>query len=384
MAHESKPRSGGPSHPNVTEDRLLRLVLEQAERHALILLDENGVIVSWLMGAPHMFGNDHAQMVGRTIDCLFTPEDRSRGVPAAELATAARHGLAEGDRWMVRNDGIRFWANGFMESIRGADGTLLGFSKVLRDRTDLRGQIETLANRADALAADERRQALLLGTLAHEVRTPLGSIANAVELIDMLYPDDAKLAQVSQFIARQTKYISSLIEDLLEHVRVQAGKIVLKTQRIDIGTVINASLETAAAATREQRVEVLLPSVPIVVEADAARLQQVFVKLAANAATFSNRGATIWIKGTTEGDEAVVRVQDEGRGISPDLLPHVFEFFSQAEAASDERWAGMGLGLALVKEYVALHGGSVQVRSEGIGRGSEFIVRLPLTRTALP
>lgn len=361
------------------EEDLLRLLLQQGEEHALMVIDAGGAIRAWLMGAERIFGYTAEQMLGSTTDRLFTPEARARGVPAAELAVAARHGRAEDDRWMLRRDGARFWASGLVYSLHDAAGDLAGYAKVLRDRTDQRGQVEALRNRAAALAVAERRKTIALGTLAHELRNPLGVLANGVHLIEMTRPDDAQLVNATQLIGRQVRYMSKLIEDLLEIVRAQSGKAALQLERVMLRAVVDAAVETAAAAVgaKQQRVEVVIESAPIHLEADEARLRQVLVNLISNAARFSNVGSTIWVKGTVEADEVVVRVVDEGAGIRADLLPHIFELFSQAEPVAGERAAGLGLGLALVKEYVELHGGTVQVRSEGPGRGTEFTVRLP-------
>jgi PAS domain S-box-containing protein len=364
------------------EARLLPLLLQQGEEHAVMLIDMDGVIRDWLMGSRRIFGYTAEQIVGSTTDPLFPPEARERGVPAEELRTAAIQGKAEDDRWMLRADGVRFWATGLVYALRGPDGELVGYAKVLRDRTDQRGQIESLRNRAEALAAAERRKTVALATLAHELRSPLEALANGAHVIGTTRSSDPRLANAAQLIGRQIKYMSKLIEDLIEIVRVQSGKAVLQLERVQLAALIDAAVETAGAAlaAKGQRVEMLVDRHPIHLEADAARLQQVIVNLIANASRFSAAGSTIWLKGTVEADEVVVRVEDQGAGIPPDVLPHIFELFSQAEPVAGERAKGLGLGLSIVKEYVELHGGTVQVRSEGPGRGAEFTIRVPQHR----
>lgn len=359
-------------------------MVAQATDHALILLQPDGRILAWLMGSAKIFGYDGSEMIGSTIERLFTAEDRQDKVPANELELAAKYGTAEDDRWMVRKDGVRLWASGVVTCLRERGGAIAGFSKLLRDRTDTRGQVEALRNRADALAEEDRRKTLVLGTLAHELRNPLGVLANAVQLIDLAHPKDPKLSYATQLIGRQTKFLSTLIEDLLEVVRIRTGKAGLQIREIRLRGMIDEAVESVGAALRgkEQRVEVVMPPAPIVLKVDATRVKQVLINLLSNASKFSDAGATIWVKATTEGDEAVVRVTDQGRGIPAEMLPHVFELFSQSDAAPRDAGAGLGLGLAIVKEYVELHGGSVQVRSEGVGQGSEFVVRLPLFRNA--
>jgi PAS domain S-box-containing protein len=361
-------------------DQLLRLTIEQAVESALILLHVDGTIVAWLMGAERTFGYSPGEMLGQKLDVLFTAEDRERGIPEMERETALKHGVGENDRWMMRKDGVRIFATGVTTRLVDADGHAVGFAKSLRDRTDLRGQIDNLRNQAAAFEADSRRKDVLLGALAHELRTPLGVLANAAQLIEIAGEHRDKLGDATALIRRQVKYLQSLVEDLLELGRVKAAKVELNLQRIDLRAAVDAALETASASLRErrQRAEVILPEIAL--DADATRLRQVFVNLISNASKFSPEGARLWIKGTTEDGEAVLRFIDEGHGIPTELLPRVFDLFTQgshAEGPGAER-AGLGLGLTLVKEYVELHGGRVQVRSEGPGRGSEFIVRLPL------
>jgi PAS domain S-box-containing protein len=369
----------------VNEEQLLRLMLDQALDHTLILIDSRGRVIAWLMGSEKIFGYGADEMKGETIDRLFTPEDQERGVPANELEIAARFGRCEDDRWMQRKDGARFWAGGVVNCLRGADGALAGFSKVLRDRTDTRGQLDVLRNRADAFAEEDRRKTLALGRLAHDARNPLTVLANAAGMIERAHPGDPTLVHATQMIERQTGFLNRLFEDLLEVVRIRAGRVVLQADMIDLKEVIEAAIETAGADVQKkgQRIEAAFPTAPIVLEGDDMRLKQVFVNLLSNAARFSKAGGLISIKVTREDDEAVVRVEDRGRGIPPDLLPHIFELFTQGEAY--EGASGLGMGLAIVKEYVELHGGTVQVRSEGQGQGAEFVVRLPLTReTVVP
>ncbi|HEX6997286.1 MAG TPA: PAS domain-containing sensor histidine kinase [Gammaproteobacteria bacterium] len=358
---------------------LLRSMLEQSRDHALILLDPEGRVVDWLMGAVPIFGYEREQMLGRTIECLFTPADLERRAHETERQIAARQGRAEDDRWMVRRDGALFWASGFVSPLRDARGAIIGFCKLVRDRTDVRGQVETLRNRAEALAGAEERKMLALAKLAHELRNPLGVIGNAAEIIERAGGEDGTIAKSVALIRRQNRYVSSLIENLLDLVRARAGKAALQPSRLELAPLLAEVIETASAAigARAQRVELLLPPRPVVFRGDAQRLKQVFGNLLSNASKFSPNGATIWVKGTVEDDEAVVRVKDEGHGIGKELLPRVFELFVQAEPGAGAE-QGLGLGLSIVKEYVTMHGGTVQVRSDGPGRGSELAVRLPL------
>ncbi|HEX5056439.1 MAG TPA: PAS domain-containing sensor histidine kinase [Gammaproteobacteria bacterium] len=365
-------------------DLLLRLVPEQHKEHTLILLDKKGAIVAWLMGAEKMFGYTKETVLGQNFELLFTPEDRARRIPQGELEVGSKYGRQEDDRWLVRRDGMRIWVSGVLTCLRDSAGKVAGFSKLLRDRTDLKEHMDLLRNKTRALEAENQQKTIMMGTLAHELRNPLGALANATQLIEITYPQDSKLAPTMQLIKRQVRYLSTLIEDLLESVRLQTGKVALQTERTDLYALLASAIENVGAALREkhQRVELILPEPPILLNIDATRLKQVFSNLLSNASKFSGDGTTIWVKAITENDEVSVRVEDQGRGIPPDLLPRLFELFTQGETNSQQS-SGLGLGLSIVKQYVELHGGSVQARSEGVGRGSEFIVRLPFQKEEL-
>jgi PAS domain S-box-containing protein len=207
----------------VNTNVLLELMYVQAEGVAIILLDRDGRVAAWMRGAAIIFGRTAEFMRGRTLHCLFTAEDQAAQVPESELENARATGTGEDDRWMVRSDGALFWASGFVQRLVAADGEVCGYAKVLRDRTDVRAQIETLRNRADSLADEDRRKVLLFGTLAHELRTPFSAMNNAVALIENAYPGEQKLEYALQILKRQTRYVNSLVDDLEEVVRARPG-----------------------------------------------------------------------------------------------------------------------------------------------------------------
>jgi two-component system CheB/CheR fusion protein len=356
-------------------DHLLRLLFKESKEHATMLVDPEGRILWWSAGAEHIFGISSGEALGQPLSRLFTPEEVARGLPEHEIAIASSNSAAEDDRWLVRRDGSRFWATGVMVPLRDESGQLLGFGKILRDRTDIRVQLETLHNQVDVLNAETHRKDIFLSTLSHELRNPLAPIANAVHLIRLTEPSpDVDLPL--QIIERQMDNLGRLVDDLLDLSRIGAGKLALEKERVSLHDVVNSAVETVTPLVdkRGHRLEVLLPPTPIFVEADAARLAQVFANLINNAVKYTPEGGQIWIKCTTEGNEAVVNVEDNGIGIRRDLLPRIFDLFTQAGSPQ----GGLGVGLAIVKNLVRLHGGTVQVRSEGEGKGSEFCVRLPL------
>jgi PAS domain S-box-containing protein len=363
-----------------TADELLSLLIRQAREHAIILLDPRGTVVGWLGGSELVFGYTSAEMVGQSIFRLFTPEDLQRGLADHELEVARRNGAAEDDRWMVRKDGSRVWANGVVVSLRDESGRVVGFGKTLRDRTDVRAQVEALENRVAALQKADERKNIFLGTLAHELRNPLAPLVNAVQLLRLRRPDDPDLTYPVMLIERQVEFLRRLVDDLLDVTRIGAGKIELKKERVRLGELLARVVESCRARAEERRhqMELILPAGAIVVEADPSRLQQVFLNLVTNAVKYTPEGGRVWVKATMEGREAVVDVEDTGLGISPEMLPKIFDLFTQEEESRYRSEGGLGIGLSLVKSLVTLHGGTVQVRSGGKGKGSQFTVRLPL------
>ena len=361
-------------------DRLLALLSERAIEHAMMLLDLDGRIAWWSAGAEQIFGIAREAAIGQPVAKLFVDEDVALGMAEHEIAVAKSGGSAEDDRWMRRGDGSRFWANGVMLGLRDEDGRCVALGKILRNRTDLKEQIETLRNAAGELRAASERKDVFLATLAHELRGPLAPLRNAAALVRMTTRDNAELEQPLRVIERQVDALARLVDDLLDLGRIGAGKVQLQRRPVALQDVIKGAVEMCAPIVQERRhrLEVISAPGPIVVGGDAGRLQQVFVNLITNAAKYTPNGGTVWVKSTIEGEEAVVDVDDTGIGIAPEMLPRIFDLFTQADAPSGEPQHGLGIGLSLVKQFVTLHGGSVQVRSEGRGKGSKFTVRLPL------
>ena len=369
-----------PEAPPPSIERLLGLLSESTQEHAILLLDKVGRIIYWNVGAERIFGLSRDEAVGQEVSRLFTPEERAQGLPEHEIAVARSNGSAEDDRWLARRDGSRFWATGLMVALRDENGGLLGFGKILRSRSDLREQFETLRNQVEALGATARRKDVFLSTLSHELRNPLAPLSNAVQLIRMTAPTAPDLEYPLKVIERQVESLSRLVDDLLDLSRIGAGKIELKKRKVALQEIIQRAVEAAGPMVhgRRHKLEVLLPPARLFVDADPDRLVQVFVNLLNNSGKYTPEKGRIWVKGTIEGDEAVVHVKDTGIGIPHDVLPRIFEMFTQAESSRPHSHGGLGIGLTVVKELVTLHGGSVQVRSEGPGKGSEFSVRLPL------
>jgi PAS domain S-box-containing protein len=366
-----------PDHARSAEE-LRRLMPDQLQEFAVVLLDRDGRIVGWLSGAERIFGYRAEEVIGKPVDMLFPPEDREVGMPVFERHVAAQDGRAEDDRWMLRKDGLRFWAAGSISPLRDHAGEMRGFAKVLRNRSDVKGQIEALEKRIAGLERADEKKNKFIATLAHELRTPLSSLMNAAHIMNLAAPPTQEAAFAASMVERQIEAMRRLVDDLADVTRVNVGKVTLKKRRLQLHEVVREAVDTCRPSldARTHELKVLMSDSTMTVEGDAGRLRQVFINLLENAAKYTEHGGSVFVKSFIEGHEAVVKIEDTGVGISPETLPRIFDLFTQAEVAGDR--GGLGIGLSVVKDLVALHGGTVQVRSDGLGKGSEFTVRLPL------
>ena len=227
----------------------------------------------------------------------------------------------------------------------------------------------------------DRRKDEFLATLAHELRNPLAPIRNALQILKMPRVDAKTVERSRDMMERQLHHLVRLVDDLLDVSRVMRGKIELRRERVELATVVARAVETVQPLIEAQRHElsVSLPPESLPLDADPVRLAQVVGNLLTNAAKYTEPGGHIWLTAAREGGEAVLRIRDDGIGIAPDVLPHVFELFVQVDHAATRSQGGLGIGLTLVKNLCEMHGGSVEARSAGLGEGSEFVVRLPLS-----
>lgn len=364
----------------MSNDALLRLLIEQTTEHAVMLVTLDGRIASWNRAAELVFGRSPDEAIGKPLAVLFTPEDIAAGMVTNELLTAAASPGADDDRWLVRKDGSKFWASGVMIALRDPDGKHIAFGKILRNRTDLREQVETLRNQARAADVQSRNKDVFISTLSHELRNPLAPLTHAVELIKLQVPQTPEVDVLVGMLERQIGHLRHLVEDLMDLSRIASGKIAIEKEPVRVSEIIARVAESVRALIerKRHRLHLLLPEGDMVVEGDGARLDQVFINLLTNAAKYTPEGGDIWVKGTTEADEAVVHIQDNGIGIPQEMQSKIFDLFTQVEPARTWSLGGLGIGLSLVMQLVNLHGGMVQVRSDGPGKGSEFTVRLPL------
>jgi PAS domain S-box-containing protein len=239
--------------------------------------------------------------------------------------------------------------------------------------------ISRLKNTERALLDADRRKDEFLATLAHELRNPLAPIRNAVHILDSDAADFSQRKWGREVIARQVRRMSLLLDDLLDVSRITRGLFELKKDYVELKSVVSEAVETARPLidSKQHQLLVTLPDQPVMFEADPLRVSQVIGNLLTNAAKYTDPKGRLELQARIEDSELVIAVRDNGIGLSEEALPRLFTMFSQVNSAVDRAEGGLGIGLALVRGLVALHGGRVEARSEGLGRGSEFIVRLP-------
>lgn len=363
-----------------------RLAVASIEDYAIFTIDPEGRVASWNPGAEHLLGYAGEEILGHAAAVFFTPEEVQKGVPEAELKTAAETGRASDDRWHVRKDNTYFFASGITTSLRDAQGTLHGFVKIMRDRTDRKRLDEELRNRAEALARADQEKDEFLAVLAHELRNPLAPVFYALRLLDEKPLDDPQRWYLRRIVDRQMRRLSRLIDDLLDVSRIRTGKVELRKTRVELSTAIGHVVDIVRPLCEDRGIalSVALPPEPVWLEADVTRLEQVLSNLLSNAVKFTEDRGSISLTAERHSHEVVLRVQDSGVGIAPDFLPRIFDLFTQGDRALDRARDGLGIGLTLARRLVEMHGGTIEAHSDGIGKGSEFVIRLPTLLQAAP
>ena len=277
---------------------------------------------------------------------------------------------------LIARDGRAIPIDDSAAPIRGAGGVVLGVVLVFRDITDRKLREAELRETA-------KRKDDFLATLGHELRNPLNPIRSAVAIIRASGPQSPRLDWARDVIDRQAAQMTRLLDDLLDVSRISRSRFELRKQQVDLSDALSAALEasTPLIEAKGHRLTVRVAAEPMPVEGDTARLAQVFSNLLNNAAKYTDHGGQIFVTASTADNHVVVSIRDNGIGIDSEHQPRLFEMFSQATTALDRSDGGLGIGLAVVRGLVELHGGQVTARSLGLGKGSEFTVSLPLRRS---
>jgi PAS domain S-box-containing protein len=317
-------------------------------------------------------GLTHDELARRGWEALHHPDDVPR-LRAVWAEMAARGEAIRVEVRTRRHDGEYRWFAGRTVPLKDEAGRVVKWVGTMTDIHDLKCAEE-------ALRDADRKKDEFLAVLAHELRNPLAPVRNAVQILRLKGPVVPELQWARDVIDRQMQQMTRLIDDLMDASRISRGKIELKRERVELAQVVRGAVETSRPLIEQCGHELVvdLPPLPMYLDADVTRLAQALCNLLNNAAKYTERGGRIVLTAERQGSDAVIGVRDSGIGIAPDMLPRVFEMFTQADRSLEKTHGGLGIGLSLVKRLVEMHGGRVEARSEGLGRGSEFVVRLPV------
>ena len=352
-----------------------RLLVENVRDYAIFMLDDGGLVRSWNSGARAINGYETHEILGQPLSIFYTPEDQQAGKPQAELEAAKLFGRVENEGWRVRKDGTVFWVNAIVTAMRAPDGKLIGYAKVTRDMTERK--------RLEELERSSRRMNEFLAMLAHELRNPLAPIRNAVTVMQLEELPSPAVRTCRDIIDRQLTHVTHLVDDLLDIGRLSTGKVKLRLEIVRMAEVVSRSVEAVRPLmdTRRHTLSVHVPPSPVYVNGDPTRLAQILQNLLINAAKYTQEGGRISL--TLEPRDGFVNtsVEDNGRGLDENHIEAIFELFRQGPNDTPSE-SGLGIGLTLARSLAEMHGGTLEARSPGLGKGSTFTVRLPVAQDA--
>ena len=312
------------------------------------------------------------------LDRVLHPDDRERTL-ACWLAAVEDKGVYDLEYRIRRYDGEYHWFKTRGVPIRDGQGRIIKWFGTCTDIEEQKRTEETLK------AADHKKNEFL-ATLAHELRNPLAPIRNGLHLMRSAHSNPVAFEQIRSTMDRQLIQLVRIVDDLMDVSRINQGKLELRPTLIELAEVLRNAIEASRPLIDEMQhvLNIVISEPSVIVNADTTRLAQAFTNLLNNAAKYSDQKSSIWVTVERKGGDVLVSVRDQGIGITAEQLPRLFEMFSQAESSLERSRGGVGIGLSLVKQLVEMHGGSVQATSAGLGKGSEFIVRLPVATDALP
>ncbi len=361
------------------EERERLAAIVDSSQDGIIGKTLDGVITSWNAGAERIYGYSAQEAVGRALDLIVPPDQRP-------LMAAVFQRLRRGEKVepfetvRVRKDGERIDISLSFSPVRDGAGRVIGASGIDRDISARKRTEEELRRRTEQLVETDRRKDEFLAMLGHELRNPLAPIRNCLHLLRSPRLSGGQSERSLLTIERQVLHLTRLVDDLLDIARVSRGKILLRRERLNLVETVRATVEDHRQELEAAglALDLELSGEPLWIDGDPTRISQVVGNVLSNAGKFTEPGGRIAVAVRREGEAAAVAVRDTGIGMEPELLARAFEPFSQAEWGPDRGRGGLGLGLALVKALVELHGGSVVAASPGPGRGTEVVMRLPL------
>ncbi|MHB8618265.1 MAG: PAS domain-containing sensor histidine kinase [Chloroflexota bacterium] len=357
---------------------LFQLFIASVTDYAMFVLDPDGFVRTWNEGARRIKGYEANEIIGQYFSIFYLPGEVKRRKPQAELAVAAVEGRFEDEGWRIRKDGSRFWANVIITALFQG-GRLVGYAKVTRDLTERRkGERRQAASQA--MVAERDR---FLSVAAHELKTPVTAMNGFIQLLERrLIQSDADIEIIRdhvRMLSQQCGKLLRLLNQLLDVSRLEAGQLQVERRPQDIGKLVGEVVEMARA--RSESHEIAVDVEPgLTASIDALRMEQVLMNLLDNAIKFSPPGGSIEVSARADSDMVELNVRDHGPGIAPSHRRHIFERFYQAH--STNRRSGLGLGLAISREIVERHNGTLQAEFPADG-GTCMVVRLPLDSTAV-
>ena len=350
----------------------LAALIESAD-DAIISKTLDGIITSWNKGAQRIFGYTADEVIGKPVTILI-PEGHEDEEPAILARLRAGDRIEHYETVRVRKDGRLIHISLTVSPIIGPKGEIVGASKIARDITEQK-RLYRQAEESSVLKEE------FLATVSHELRTPLSAILGWARMLRLGQLSQEHTAKALDTIERNARAQAQLVDDLLDVSRIMTGKLRMDVRPSDPNTFIDAAVEAVrpAAEAKGVRVQKVIDTGAISIPGDPVRLQQVVWNLLSNAIKFTPRGGRVQIRSERVNSHLEIVVSDTGQGISPDFLPHVFDRFRQADQKTSRQHGGMGLGLAIVRHLVELHGGTVSATSDGEGKGATFTVMLPIT-----
>ncbi len=346
------------------------------------IMDLNGILLEANRLSWEGCGYIREQIIGKPFweGPWWTPSaDLVAQIKAASIKAAAGQAFRAEVPYFVANGSQRM-ADVAIQPIRDETGRVLFLAPIGTDITERKRLEDNLRSLAADLSETDRRKNEFLAMLAHELRNPLAPISNAARALRLGGSDGEAVHSASEMLERQVGQLARLVDDLLDMSRITRGKIELRKEPIELEPIVEQAVEAVRPLyeSMNQELSVTLPPQPIHLDGDSARLAQVVGNLLNNAGKFTDRGGHVWLTVEQEGGQAVIRIRDNGIGIAVEQFARVFEMFAQVDTSLERSRDGLGIGLTLVKTLVEMHGGTVEVHSEGPGRGSEFTVRLPI------
>ena len=373
------------------EARALLASIVDSSDDAIISKRLDGTIMSWNSGAERIFGYSAAEAIGQSIGLIIPLERRHEEIAIIQRLSEG-HKIEHFETQRVAKDGRLVPISLTVSPVRNRQGVVIGASKIARDITD---RVHAEEHRARLLASEQSARAQaeeanrakdeFLATASHELRTPLNAILGWSAMLEQTASLDGRTAKGLQSINRNTRTLAQLVDDLLDVSRMISGKMRLDVSTMDLGDVIDAAVETVlpAASAKDISIHVAVDPASRTMSGDATRLQQAVWNLLSNAVKFTAAGGRVDVRTRIHNGQIELTVADSGIGIDATFLPYVFDRFRQADASSTRAHTGLGLGLAIVRHLVELHGGSVRAESDGRDAGTRFILELPRTQTSL-